>query len=408
MKSRIPHNLLLLALLSSGCATTSAWNSQAAADLEQQAMAYQDEGDFESAIASYRSLAAMSAHHVRNVSYQQKILYATEPLSDGWRSVDEMRNTVQAFITARDEPYDGATTEWIQKTQDEIENYLLDKGELYFEIYHETDNSAYLQLSNDIYELYSASFPETENQCRLFYGQARTMLAEYLNNSTRVPSEFTPPESLTIVQEKLEWVLSQCNGDQKLDRYKYLWASHNVMYAQWRTSLYRSCPARYNLRRDEDGHVPIPECRQRYIRNTIRLSEHYQEFCSDIPRGGVESMDSLAHTCKEIYEKASVALSNAGHEIEEFRGFDEAISTYYKDVVQKYPLSDGAADTVAYCLKRIHDSEYHKKDGFAFIQEVKANREFMEGNTSKKMEDIRKTLIRLENALNETRAQWDK
>ena len=38
----------------------------------------------------------------------------------------------------------------------------------------------------------------------------------------------------------------------------------------------------------------------------------------------------------------------------------------------------------------------------------KTNREFMEGNTSKKMEDIRKTLIRLENALNETREQWDK
>ena len=102
MKSRIPHNLLLLALLSSGCATTSARNSQAAADLEQQAMAYQEDGDFESAIASDRSVAAMSEHHVRSVAYQQKILYATEPLSDGWRSVDEMRRArVRRYCTAR-------------------------------------------------------------------------------------------------------------------------------------------------------------------------------------------------------------------------------------------------------------------------------------------------------------------
>ena len=386
-----------------GCATKSAVDAKTVADLERQAKDYQENGKIESAIETYRQCIAATPNHVKAVEAQMEILYATEALSDPWRSVEEMRNTASLFAAARDEKYEGATPEWIQKTQETIGDFILNQADIHAKVARETKNKVYFSFIWHGLDVYTTNFDAVNGACSKVYRSAHSAWEiESIVSKADYGVEWNEDYGDAIIRV-FEWVLGHCETDNELIQGNYLGveqAAHAAMLAySSRNKHDDACPSKPPTNADEDTpnppEYPIPECQQDFIRAARRFYDLVQKNEGSAPE------DSL------IREFAIDGLYDSARIYYEFSQFDMAMPILM-EIYQKAPRTQEAILSAYLYLTCLGKRERYR-EMYDAIQKIKANEAFMEHKKSNTnfMPKFMEYLEDSERQLEEKRDKWE-
>ena len=317
-----PRNFVFVmaALLMTGCATTHTadhFDVQSFPET-QQARDYQKNGDYEEAIESYRQLIAANPKHFKSVLYQHEIMKATEALSDPYLLIDEINRTVQMFLTAHDESFEGATPEALEHEQKSLINDINKEGKMYYSVYQSTHHEFYLSISKEIFTSSSSLYTDNIDTCE--YNYAKANVYYYGGNYKEAGQLF-------------ENVLDNCDNGKLFEHPKnYLDAAHGYLlaYDHIKRELINaddpSCPQieeRYDINGEPNiQEIPIAECDQ----NIIKASNRFSTILDKYPD-----------------EKLNTIKPNAQHHVAniyyDHNQFDKAIPLF-EEVIHRAPKTE--------------------------------------------------------------------
>ena len=326
----------------------------------QEARAYQENGQYEDAIAVYRQLIANDPKHFNSVLYQHEIMTLTENLNDPTRLTNEIKQTVTMLQEAQNDYLKGSTLDDIQKEQDALNQFIYNKMIMRYKSFadaqpftNERQRDQHLSdidFMNDLYNILTDSQNEwnwNDKSCDEYYDLGNIA---YLTKHDKDASFFYLK------------VLDTCDNNT-LTQYpqSYVNAAHGYVLASQELMNDPSCPKSPKLTENKLDvsypKYPIPVCRMQFIEATNRYLSAIQNY--------PDRDDEL------VYD----AVFQSGKIYFEFNRFEEAIPLF-ETVIEHRPHSETAIYAVNYIVES-YKAMQQDQTMLNYIQEIRNNSAFM-------------------------------
>ena len=365
--------LIMAVLVIMGCATTHTADNFDVRLLPetQQARIYQENGQYEEAIESYRQLIAANPKHFKSVLYQHEIMKTTEALSDPYRLLDEINRTVEMFNTASNESFDGATSDELEHEQKKLFEDISGIASMFHSVYGVTKNDFYQSFSFKISGIALSLYPNDQSDCDYIFTKANLSLnVEHYEEAVKL----------------YENVLDNCDdGKLKNHSNSYVDAAHGYLIACNSLNHSDSCPTIPKTPEAELGELqeypehPIAECRLKFIDAANRFNEVLQKYPD-------EKLDIF-----NVNAQYLVAIIYFAH-----NQFDKA-DPIFKKVIDTAPKSEAAVYACNFILESYRTTKKYK-EMLDFVREIKKNHDFMSNSTGL-MPELIEVLNEFEEAL---------
>ena len=356
--------------------------------MERLARFYQENGRIDDSNFVYNQLIAANPKKFKVVDYQYEIMLNVETLSDPERLAAEIDRTVQLFVLARDQKYEGATPEAVKKTNDTLESYVSDTAKWYHMTYQNTKNPLYYSLAYEIYGTYLNNFPNADDNFEVMYYYAD--MAYFRKNYADAAKGY---ERVLDLNDKGKVPKSEDNDKILKDSAHGAVLAYDQLMGESNTDK-EACPDIPKTPEAKDGEeqtypeYPIAECRLKFIEASKRYAK----------------IDTSAEFAANSKYKSALIYYDYNH-------FDEAVPLF-RDVVRDAPGTDAAVYSANYILE-IYKLKKQYSDMAVAINEFKGNSTFMANNTEH-AGDLRTAMSEYEEALDykfcvekEEKKQWE-
>ena len=140
--------------------------------LERLARLYSEGGRVTDSIYVYNLLIKDNMGKFKIVDYQYEIMLNVDTLGVPENTAQEIRRTVELFVKARDEHFEGATPEAVKAMEDKLEPYTRETGKFYHMTFQTGKNPIYYSLAYEIYKTYLENFPNAKDIYEIVYYHA--------------------------------------------------------------------------------------------------------------------------------------------------------------------------------------------------------------------------------------------
>lgn len=154
--------------------------------LERLARLYSESGRINDSIYVYNVLIKDNMGKFKIVDYQYEIMLNIDTLGVPEKTAQEIRRTVELYVKARDEHYEGATPEVVKAMDDKLGPYTCETGKFYHMTYKTGKNPIYYSLAYEIYKTYLQNFPNGQDNYDImfYYSQMAYFRGSYAEAAT--------------------------------------------------------------------------------------------------------------------------------------------------------------------------------------------------------------------------------
>lgn len=137
--------------------------------MERLARLYSEGGRVNDSIYVYNQLIKDNMGKFKIVDYQYEIMLNIDTMGVPEKTAQEIRRTVELYVMARNENYEGATPEAVKAMDDKLEQYTRETAKFYHVTYQTTKNAIYYSLAFEIYKTYLDNFPNAQDNYEIMY-----------------------------------------------------------------------------------------------------------------------------------------------------------------------------------------------------------------------------------------------
>ena len=359
---------------------------------ERQARVHENYGEYEEAIEVYRQQIEANPNQFQSVLYQHKIMLDTEALSDPFLLADEAERTLTMLTKARDDNYEDATPEAINKEHDALEEYIREQSKSYYLLWQKTTTPSNAILAIRMHKLYTQNFPDADYFCSALFHQAvvehRYADFKYWNDER---NEQDLAELTKNAINDYNQVVEKCEDKLDHNPEDYLEAAKDVSFLIEKANR-RSCPSMGSMSKSTlenfewDGQEEtIPDCRLDYI----EVNRKYMDIALKY-----NNEEHLQYAGYRIYESAEIYFNHYQ--------FDKAIPLF-KESIEKTPEIKNHVILSAYYILESYRIQKKYKEMLDAIHEFKNNTKLMStpSTYSSAMSEFLKVMKEYEKELNE-------
>ena len=137
--------------------------------LERLARLYNEGGRVNDSIYVYNQLIKDNMGKFKIVDYQHEIMLNVDTMGVPEKTAQEIKRTVELYVKAREDNFEGATPEAIKAVDDKLEQYTRETAKWYHITYQTTKNPIYYSLAFEIYKTYLHNFPNANDNYEIMY-----------------------------------------------------------------------------------------------------------------------------------------------------------------------------------------------------------------------------------------------